>query len=97
MPGFMLNHGQRFSGGIPTDWTFDEAQSKFDRLIDLSLDNGPQQIQVGDDVVVVLPGKAYRLLSHREPTLIEHLLNGPDLSDLDISRDQSPMREFDGE
>jgi hypothetical protein len=34
-------------------------------------------------------------LSQRKPTLEELLLNGPDLSDLDLSRNLSPEREFD--
>ena len=39
----------------------------------------------------------FERLSQRKPTLKELLLNGPDLSDVDLSRNQSPGREFDWE
>jgi hypothetical protein len=78
-------------------WTFDEAQEDLDELIDLALAGLPQRVQFGDKAVIVLPEETYELLSRRKPALKELLLNGPDLSDIDLSRNQTAGREFDWE
>jgi hypothetical protein len=43
--------------------------------------------------VVVLSEEDYRRLTGEGETLTAYLLRGPDLSDLDLTRDPAPMRE----
>lgn len=77
------------------EWTFQDAQANLETLVDLALKEGPQHVQTDAGEIVILSAATYKLLSKRKPTFIEHLLTGPDLSDLDLSRDQSPEREFE--
>jgi hypothetical protein len=60
-----------------------------------ALTSGPQTIRRRDQVVIVLSEADYRRLSGEEVTLKDYLLNGPDLSGLDMRRDTTPMREFE--
>jgi len=75
-------------------WQLAEAKNKLSEVVTRALAEGPQRIQRRGEVVVVLSEAEYRRLSGDQPTLKEALLAGPDLSDLDLSRDESPMREF---
>jgi PHD/YefM family antitoxin component YafN of YafNO toxin-antitoxin module len=55
---------------------------------------GPQRVRHRDQVVVVLSEADYQRLTSASVTLKDYLLNGPNLSDLDRTRDSTPTREF---
>jgi hypothetical protein len=48
-----------------------------------------------EDVVWVVSDADYLQLHGKQPNFIKYLLHEPDLSDLDLRRDPSPMREVD--
>lgn len=81
------------------DWTVREAEHKLDEIADKALHEGPQRILRDDDVVVMISEDEYRQLKRdravEKNDFLEFLRNGPGLDDLDLTRDKSPMREFD--
>lgn len=76
-------------------WKLADAKNRFSQLVTIALQDGPQRVQRRNDAVIVLSEADYDRLRGKQPNLRDYLLNGPDLSDLDLSRDQSPMREVD--
>jgi antitoxin Phd len=44
---------------------------------------------------VLVAEAEYERLTGKRPGFIDFLLNGPDLSGVDLTRDQSPMREVE--
>jgi hypothetical protein len=46
-------------------------------------------------VVVVLSVAEYERVTGKKPNFIEYLLNAPDMSDLDLTRDKTPLRDYD--
>lgn len=75
----------------------DEASERFEELIDRAIADGPQRVLRDDDTLVIDVTITKRETWHGARSLKDMILNGPDLSDLDLSRDQSPSREFDWE
>ncbi len=75
----------------------DEASEHFEKLIDRAISIGPQRVVRDDDTLVIEVKVIEREPWHGARSLKEMILNGPDLSDLDLSRDQSPGREFEWE
>ena len=45
--------------------------------------------------MIIITESEYKRLKARKPSFIEFLMNGPDFSDLDLTRDQSPMRDVE--
>ena len=75
------------------DWELAEAETKLSEVVTRALTEGPQRIRHRGQAVVVLPEAEYRRLAGEHETLTDYLLRGPDVSDLDLERDPSPMRE----
>lgn len=75
------------------DWQLAEAQNKLSEIVTRAFTDGPQRINCRGQVVVVLAEAEYRRLTGEHEALTDYLLSGPDLSDLDLERDPSPMRE----
>lgn len=68
-------------------WQVQEAKQKFSALVQRALDEGPQIVtRRGEEVVVVLSAEQYRRLSGQRRSFTDFLLNGPDLSQLDLRR-----------
>ena len=68
-------------------WQVQEAKQKFSALVQQALDEGPQIVtRRGEEVVVVLSAEEYRRLTGRARSFTDFLLNGPDLSQLDLQR-----------
>jgi antitoxin Phd len=74
-------------------WQVPEAKSKLSEVITRALNDGPQRIRRRGQVVVVLSEDDYLRLTGERETLTEYLLRGPVMSDLDLTRDPSPMRD----
>ena len=74
-------------------WQFTEAKNKLSEVVSRALTEGPQRIHRRGEVVVVLSEDDFKRLSGSRESFTDYLLQGPDLSDLDLARDQSPMRE----
>lgn len=77
------------------DWKLADAKNRFSELVTEALTNGPQRVMRRDQAVIVLAEDDYEELIGRRPNFVEFLLSGPDLSDLDLTRDQSPMRDVE--
>ncbi len=75
------------------DWQLAEAKNKFSEVVRRALSDGPQRIRRRDQVVVMLSEAEYKRLTGEHETLASYLLRGPDLSELDLTRDPEPMRE----
>lgn len=76
-------------------WKLADAKNKFSEVVRQALSNGPQRIERRNDALYLMSEEEYRRLSGEKPSLVEFLMNGPDWSELDLKRDQSPMRELD--
>jgi antitoxin Phd len=78
-----------------TDWQLAEAKNNFNQVMNQALTSGPQRIRRRNEAVVVISEAEYQRLTGERITFLEFLLEGPDLCDLDLSRDQSLMRELE--
>ena len=77
-------------------WQLQEAKQKFSQLVQRALDEGPQVVtRHGQTVVVVVSAEEYRRLKGSRPDFKEFLLQGPDLSVLDLDRATELPREVD--
>ncbi|MGN9842869.1 type II toxin-antitoxin system Phd/YefM family antitoxin [Nonomuraea sp. H19] len=71
-------------------WQLQEAKQRFSEVVRRAHDEGPQIVtRHGQDVAVILDMEEYRQLKGKQPDFKEFLLSGPDLSVLDLARDQS--------
>jgi antitoxin Phd len=77
------------------DWKIAEAKNRFSEVVTKALTEGPQRVRRRGDVVIVLAEADYQRLVGERQALKEHLLAAPDLSDLDLRRDSSPMRDVE--
>jgi antitoxin Phd len=75
------------------NWQLAQAKNKLSEVVNRALTEGPQRISRRGDIVVVVSAAEYDRLTGEHPSIVDYLLNGPDMSDLDLSRDQSPMRD----
>lgn len=78
------------------NWQLQEAKQKFSELVRRTLEEGPQTVtRHGEEVVVVVPVEEYRRLAGDRPDFKEFLMNGPDLSVLDLERSKETPREIE--
>jgi len=77
------------------EWQLAEAKNKFSEVVNRALTEGPQRITRRGEAVIVLSEDEYKRLTGKQETFKEFLLNGPDWGELEITRDESPMREFE--
>jgi antitoxin Phd len=76
-------------------WQLAEAKNKLSEVFNRALTDGPQRIRRRGDAVWVVSEIDYQRLTGKQMTFKEFLLNGPDLSGLDLERDLSPMRDVE--
>ena len=76
-------------------WKLAEAKNKFSEVIRLALSEGPQRIERRQEAVVVVAAEEFAKLIGDKMSFKDFLLNGPDLGELDLDRDQSPMRDLE--
>lgn len=76
-------------------WKLAEAKNKFSEVVRRALTDGPQRVERRDDAVYVLSEQEYQRLSGDKPDFIQFLLKAPDMSDLDLQRDRTPMRDVE--
>ena len=74
-------------------WQLAEAKNKLSEVVTKALSEGPQRINRRGQVVVLLSEEEYQRLIGERQTLKDALLAGPDLSGIDLSRDQTAMRD----
>jgi antitoxin Phd len=76
-------------------WNLAEAKNRLSEVVNLALTEGPQTITRRNDTVVVISASRYAELTGQKPDFKEYLLQGVGLDELDLTRDQSPMRDVD--
>ena len=78
-------------------WQLAEAKNKFSEVFTRTIEDGPQRVTRRGEEIVLISGDEYEALVHAKPkkNFIEHLLNGPSLEGLDLTRDTSPMRDVE--
>ena len=76
-------------------WQLQEAKSRFSELVDLTLKEGPQMVtRHGEEAVVILAAKDYRLLSGQTLRLMDCLLNAPRGEPLVLDRSRETIRDL---
>ncbi len=78
--------------GSPMKWKLADAKNRFSELFTQALTEGPQHIQRRGQAVVVVAEEEYLRLAGERPGFKDYLMDGPELDDLDLERDRSPMR-----
>jgi prevent-host-death family protein len=75
-------------------WALAEAKNRFSEVVRLAISSGPQEISRRGEKVIVLSELDYLKLRGKKMDFAEFLLKKtPNLTDLDLQRDQSPMRD----
>lgn len=75
------------------DWQVADAKNRFSELMTQALTAGPQKVRRRNQAVVIIAEEEYLRLVGERPSFKAFLLNGPDLSGLDLERDRAPGRE----
>jgi len=76
-------------------WNLAEAKNRLSEVVNLALSEGPQTITRRNDTVVVISAETYAELTGKKPDFKEYLLQGIGLDELDLTRDQTPMRDVE--
>ena len=74
-------------------WNLAEAKNRLSEVVNLALTEGPQTITRRNDTVVLISAERYAELTGKTLDFKEYLLQGVGLDELDLTRDQSPMRD----
>ena len=80
-------------------WPLQDAKARFSELVKRAVERGPQHVSVrGEPTVVVLSEKAFAELTSARPSIVDHLLDGPewpdDLVDAINARSADPDRDI---
>lgn len=76
-------------------WNLAEAKNRLTEVVNLALTEGPQTITRRNDTVVLISAETYAELTGKKLDFKEYLLQGTGLDELDLTRDQSPMRDVE--
>lgn len=77
-------------------WQTQQAKQRFSELVERAMTDGPQTVtRRGVDVVVVMSVDEYRRVTRQCKDFKEFLLSAPDMSMLDLERDQSLFRDVE--
>jgi prevent-host-death family protein len=76
-------------------WQLAEAKNRFSEVVRLALTEGPQRVTRRDQAVVVLSEQEYERITGKRPGIVDQFMNGPSLEGLDLSRDESSMRDIE--
>lgn len=77
------------------EWKLSEAKNKLSEVFDRAMDGEPQRITRRGKAVIVIDHEQYKELTGEKLNFIEFLMSGPDLSDLDLTRDTSSPRDVE--
>jgi antitoxin Phd len=79
----------RLDREVQMKWQVQEAKQRFSELVQKAIDEGPQVVtRRGEEAVVVLGIDEYRRLTGRVPDFKEFLLSGPDITELQLDRNE---------
>jgi len=75
------------------EWQMSDAKNRFSELISLALTTGAQRVKRRNQSVIIMAEDEYQRLTGQRKGFKEYLLSAPDMSDLDVSRATSSMRD----
>ncbi|HEY3622635.1 MAG TPA: type II toxin-antitoxin system Phd/YefM family antitoxin [Roseiarcus sp.] len=80
------------------DWPLQDAKNRFSEVVQRARREGPQTVTLrGERAAVVLSAADYDALVRDRPSLVDHLLSGPDWDDALVNavdaRAKSPSRD----
>lgn len=75
------------------EWQMSDAKNRFSELISLVLTTGAQRVKRRNQSVIIMAEDEYQRLTGQRKGFKEYLLSAPDMSDLDVSRATSSMRD----
>ena len=76
------------------EWRLADAKNRLSEVVRLALAEGPQRISRRNDSVIVISEAEYQTLKGDAPSFVDHLLSGPSLEDVDLTRDRTGMRDI---
>ena len=77
-------------------WRLAEAKNRFSELVSRALTEGPQRVLRRNDAVIVLAQRDYEKLTGEVLDFKEFLMRGgPTLDGIELTRDQSAMRDVE--
>ncbi|OJW53391.1 MAG: hypothetical protein BGO67_01425 [Alphaproteobacteria bacterium 41-28] len=76
------------------NWLLAEAKERLSEVVTLALTHGPQRIRHRNQAVIVLSEMDYQRLTKTRPSFKNYLMEGPSFEGLDLTRDESPSRDF---
>ncbi len=76
------------------EWNLADAKNRFSEVVNLALTEGPQRVRRRKDTVVVVAAEEYERLVGQRPSFKDYLSHGESFEGLDLTRDQSPGRDF---
>jgi antitoxin Phd len=68
-----------------------DAKARFSEVIHKTLSEGPQRVLRRNDTVVLISEAEYERLVGPQVSFKEYSLSAPNLIDVDLERDKSPM------
>ena len=74
-------------------WNLADAKNRFSEVVNLALTKGPQRIRRRNDEVFVISAAEYNRMKGKGTGLKAHLFNAPSFEGVDLTRDQSSMRD----
>lgn len=77
------------------NWQLADAKSKLSEVVNRALSEGPQRITRRDDAVMILSEAEYLRLTGKRTSLVQKLMDGPSMEDIDLTRDNASMRDVD--
>lgn len=76
-------------------WKLADAKNKFSKVVDMALEEGPQEVTRRGKAVIVVALKDFERLNGKRPGFIDYLIKAPSFKGVNLERDKSPMREVD--
>lgn len=78
------------------EWQLADAKNRFSEMVNRAESEGPQTVlRRGEPVAVLVSISEYKRTCTPKRSLKKMLMNPPDFTGVDLSRDQSPEREFE--
>lgn len=75
-------------------WQLADAKNRFSEVVRRALKEGPQRVTRRREAVIILSETDYQRLAGTGQNVVDYLLSGPSLEDVQIERDRSSMRDL---
>ncbi len=76
------------------EWNLAEAKNKFSEVFRKAREVGPQTVRRRKDAVVIVSEEEYQKLVGPSKSLVEYIMEGTGLGELDLARDKTAARDI---